>query len=217
MKKQLAFLLILLAVLVIAGCSGGNGDDGSSFAGPAIVVNSLDDLADPPDGTITLRSALASAADGQRIVFDPSLDGGTIELSIVGEAHTILKGEIMGMKIEPSGPVSYLVGYFDRDYGKSALYARKNVVIDAAALPSGITLSWGGGTESPARVLAVYGDLTMTNVSITGGRSVAEDISTGDPEDQPWTLARGGGVAICSCRAARSSKTKSTGFPELTI
>ncbi len=194
MKKQLTFLLILFAALFTSGCS--NSNDDSSSALPDIVVNSLEDVADPPVGTTTLRSALGSAADGQRIVFDTSLDGGTIELSVVGEAHTILKGEVMGMKNEPSGPVSYLVGYFDRDYGKSALYARKNVVIDAAALPSGITLAWVGDAGSPARVLAVYGDLTMTNVSITGGRSVAEEIPTGDPDDQPWTLARGGGVAV---------------------
>ena len=108
----------------------------------------------------------------------------------------VLKGEIMGMRDEPSGPVSYLVGYFDRDYGKSALYADKDVFINASALPSGITISWTGGDTNPARVLAVYGNLTMINVSITGGRSVAEDISTGDPDDQPWTLARGGGVAV---------------------
>ena len=100
------------------------------------------------------------------------------------------------MRMEPSGPVSYLVGYFDRDYGRSALYARKNVIIDASALPSGITLSWVGGTGNPARVLAVYGDLNLTNVSVTGGINVAEDISTPDPDDQPWTLARGGALAI---------------------
>ncbi|MBW2409835.1 MAG: hypothetical protein JRF72_08560, partial [Deltaproteobacteria bacterium] len=47
-----------------------------------------------------------------------------------------------------------------------------------------------------ARVLAVYGNLTLINVTVTGGMSVAEDISTGDPDDQPWTLARGGGVAV---------------------
>jgi len=79
----------------------------------------------------------------------------------------------MGMRDEPSGPVSYLVGYFNRDYGKSALYARKNVVIDASDLPSGITLSWIGGAGNPARVLAIYGNLTMTNVSITGGHNPA--------------------------------------------
>ena len=62
-----------------------------------IVVNRLDDLAEPPEGIVTLRSALASAASGQPIVFDASLDGGVIELSIVGNAHTVLKGEVMGM------------------------------------------------------------------------------------------------------------------------
>jgi hypothetical protein len=107
-----------------------------------IVVNSLEDIEMPPEETVTLRSALASAASGQPIVFDASLDGGTIELSIVGEEHSMLKGEVMGMREEPSGPVSYLVGYFPRDYGRSALYARKSVVIDASDLPSGITLAW---------------------------------------------------------------------------
>ena len=101
----------------------------------------------------------------------------------------------MGIRNEPSGPVSFLEGYFDRDYGRSALYARKNVVIDASSLPSGITIAWMGGAADPARVLAVYGDLTLRDVSITGGVNAAEDISASDP-DQPWTLARGGGVAV---------------------
>jgi hypothetical protein len=187
MKKQITLLIIFLMCFLLTNCT-------SSTPLGEIVVNSLEDLADPPAGTVTLRSALATAASGQTISFDASLNGGTIELSIVGEEHSILKGEVMGMRIEPSGPVSYLVGYFDRDYGKSALYARKNVVIDASDLPDGITLAWTGG--APARVLAVYGNLTMNNITITGGRSVAEDISTGNPDDQPWTLARGGAVAV---------------------
>jgi hypothetical protein len=164
-----------------------------------IVVNSLEDVEVPPEGTITLRSALASAASGQPIVFDESLDGGTIELSIVGEEHSTLKGEVMGMREEPSGPVSYLVGYFERDYGRSALYARKSVVIDASALPSGITLAWTGGESNRARVLAVYGNLTMTNVSVTGGWSVGEELPPPDPADergQLSTRARGGGIAV---------------------
>jgi hypothetical protein len=53
-----------------------------------------------------------------------------------------------------------------------------------------------GGALNPARVLAIDGELTLRNVSITGGVNVAEDISTGDPDDQPWTLARGGGLAV---------------------
>lgn len=164
-----------------------------------IVVNRLDDLAEPPEGIVTLRSALASAASGQPIVFDASLDGGVIELSIVGNAHTVLKGEVMGIREEPSGPVSYLVGYFDRDYGRSALHATKSVVIDASSLPSGITLAWTGGEANPARVLAVRGNLTLRNVSITGGWSVAEELPAPDPEDehgQLSTRARGGGIAV---------------------
>ncbi|MBN2243117.1 MAG: hypothetical protein JW793_10540 [Acidobacteria bacterium] len=185
-------LLVISAATLISACS----DMRELNALNPIVVNSLEDLDSPASGTVTLRSALASASSGQGIRFDPSLDGGTIELSIIGESHTILKGEVMGMRTEPSGPVSYLVGYFDRDYGKSALYAVKDVHIDASDLPSGITIAWTGGAANSARVLAVYGDLTMKSVTITGGRSVAEDISTADPEDQPWTLARGGAVAV---------------------
>ncbi|MBI5549883.1 MAG: right-handed parallel beta-helix repeat-containing protein [Desulfobacterales bacterium] len=190
MNKILSIVILLSCGLLCAGCGGGSDDTDY----PPIIVNSLADIQSPPQGTVTLRSALASAQSGQTIAFEEDLDGGTIELSIVGAAHTILKGEVMGMRQEPSGPVTYLVGYFDRDYGKSALYARKNVVIDASALPAGITLAWTGATD--ARVLAVYGNLTLTHVTITGGNSVAEDISTGDPDDQPWTLARGGAVAV---------------------
>jgi hypothetical protein len=182
------------ALALLAACSGGDGDSSSSGGDAVIVVNSLLDSAAPPAGTVTLRSALAQAASGQVIRFDRSLDGGTIALSIVADEHTRLKGEVMGMRDEPSGPVSYLVGWFDRDYGRSALVARKNVVIDAGDLPAGITLAWTGG--APARVLAVEGNLTLTNVDVTGGHSVAEQLAVTRPDDQPWTLARGGALAV---------------------
>ena len=190
MKYQLTLFAVLLMPLFVVGCT---------VHYEPIVVTSLEDIETPPEETVTLRSALASAASGQPIVFDPSLDGGTIELSIVGEEHTTLKGEIMGMREEPSGPVSYLVGYFARDYGRSALYARKSVVIDASSLPSGITVAWTGGESNPARVLAVYGNLSMTNVSITGGWSVAEELPPPNPNDehgQLSTRARGAGIAV---------------------
>ena len=184
-------LFSLLSLLLITACSS---DDSPPNNPPdTITVNSTEDIANPSEGTVTLRSALASAASGQVIDFDESLNGSTIELSIIGEEHTSLKGEVMGMRDEASGPVSYLVGYFERDYGKSALYAHKNVIIDASALPSGITISWTGTDD--ARVLAVYGDLILENVTVTGGRSVAEDISATNDE-QPWTLARGGAIAV---------------------
>lgn len=182
------------AIVLIAACSGGGGGDSSASGSNAIVVNTLLDSATPPSGTVTLRSAIASAASGQVIRFDRNLDGGTISLSIVADEHTRLKGEVMGMRDEPSGPVSYLVGWFDRDYGRSALVARKNVVLDASDLPSGITLAWSGGV--PARVLAIEGNLTLINVDITGGHSVTERLAVANPDDQPWTLARGGAVAV---------------------
>ncbi|MFO7963866.1 MAG: hypothetical protein R6U50_08090 [Desulfobacterales bacterium] len=193
--KRSIFSMVFLSVLLFLGCFGDSGSDRKAAAPDPIFVNSLDDSAEPPSGIITFRSALDTAKENQPIRFEEYLDGGVIELSIVGEEHSVLKGEVMGMRDTPSGPVSYLEGYFERDYGKSALYTQKNVIIDASDLPSGITLSWNGGEDNPARVLAVYGDLCMANVSITGGKSVAEDISA-ENENQPWTLARGGGVAV---------------------
>ncbi len=52
-------------------------------------------LDDPvlPGGTVTLRSALATATTGQTITFNPALDGGTINLLIVGGAAYQHSGE----------------------------------------------------------------------------------------------------------------------------
>jgi len=153
--------LPFISLLALAGVCG------LPPAGAEQVVNSLQDVPAPAPGQVTLRSALEQAAAGESIVFEPTLDGCTIELSIVGEEHSTLVGEVMGMTNAPSGPISYLVGYRERDYGRSALYARKNVVIDASALPLGITLVGGGGAADPAPVLAVFGDPTLENVSVS--------------------------------------------------
>jgi len=188
-------LLCLMALVGVSGCGGGGGDGGGANTLPAIVVNSLLDDASPPGGTVTLRSALASAASGQRITFDPTFNDSTINLIFVDAEHTVLVGEVMGF--DDINNISFLVGYFDRDYGRSALYADKNVFIDASDLPDGIAINWDGA--EPARVLAVSGDLTLTNVAITGGNSVfdvAEDIGQHPDDDQASTLARGGGLAV---------------------
>ncbi len=191
-KTASRFSATILMVLAMAGLGV------PTVANSAIVVNSLADDAAPPAGTVTIRSALAMAASGEAIVFDQSLNGGTIELSITGNAHTLLKAEVMGINYTTNPPISYLVGYLSRDYGKSALHAQKNVVIDASALSSGITLKRVGGEANPARVLAVYGDLTLTHVTITGGMSVAEalPLHPEDPYDQLSTHARGAGLAV---------------------
>ncbi|MCH5374183.1 MAG: hypothetical protein JJ992_09415, partial [Planctomycetes bacterium] len=144
---------------------------------------------------MTLRSALASAQSRQRISFDASLNGSTINLIHAGQAHTVLVGEVMGF--DEANNISYLVGYFDRDYGRSALFADKDVVIDASDLPDGITVNWDGA--EPARVLAVAGNLTLTNVAITGGNSVfdvAADVGQHPDDNQTSTLARGAGIAV---------------------
>ncbi len=149
-----------------------------------IEVNCLADADPAPAGKVTLRRALDLVSPDGAIVFHPFLDGGTIPLRLVGEDHTTLMGEVYASGL--------FTGYYERDYGKSALYAVKNVTIDAWALPGGITVAWAG-TGERARVLAVYGNLNMNNVTISGGFSSAEP--TGD-SGQPWTLARGGGLAV---------------------
>jgi hypothetical protein len=188
--------LVVLAGVSACGGGGGGGDEASVDPSlPSIVVNSLLDDAAPAGGTVTLRSALASAQSRQKITFDPALNGGTISLIHVGQEHTVLVGEVMGFDVEKN--ISYLVGYFDRDYGKSALFANKTVVIDAANLPDGITINWDGAES--ARVLAVAGHLTLTNVAITGGNSVfdiAADVGQHPEDAQTSTLARGAGLAV---------------------
>jgi hypothetical protein len=170
-----------LALIFLAGGCATN----DNTPNPGLVVNSLEDNAIPPSGTMTLRSAIAAAGAGDTITFDASLDGETILLTIVAEEHSALKGEVYVNNA--------FSGYQDRDYGKSALYADKNLTIDASALPNGITVKWNGGDTSHARVLAVYGDLTMRNVTISSGYSTAEAITGGT---QLYTLARGGGLAV---------------------
>jgi len=187
-KCGLIFCAALLSCFCLLGCRGGDGgtsSSGNNDQNLGIVVNSLEDSATVSENTMTFRAAIDRVQPGETISFDPSLNGKTILLSRVGSLNTVLKGEThAGMVFQ---------GYQDRDYGRSALYARKALNIDASRLPDGITISWGGGESNPARVLAVYGDLTMRNVAITSGISVGETIFGGA---QPFTLARGGGVAV---------------------
>ncbi len=187
--------LYVVILTGLASCGDGSGGGGVVPPQPAITVNSLLDDASPPSGTVTFRSALAAASSGQPITFDPTLNGGTINLIFVAEEHTVLVGEVMGF--DAVNNMSYLIGYHDRDYGKSALFADKNVVIDASNLPDGITLNWDGADA--ARVLAVSGDLTLTNVTITGGTlafDAAADVGQHPDDNQTSTLARGAGIAV---------------------
>jgi hypothetical protein len=176
-----ALLLALLALLVAGPAAAAS----KPKAPRTLVVDTLADESTPSGGRLTLRAALERIRSGGTVRFAHDLDGGTIALTLVADEHTILLGETF-----PQGKFG---GYAERDYGRSALSVRKSVTIDASSLPHGITLAWAGGAENPARVLAVYGNLTMVNVTVTGG--FAQAAPTADPA-QPWTLARGGGLAI---------------------
>jgi hypothetical protein len=196
MKTSTPIIPILLAfglALALGGCST-TVTDGS---GEEIVVNSLEDTASPAGGSITLRQAIADIGPGGTITFDPSLNGGTIELTIVGEAHSTLRGEVFTM----GGGGWTFGGYQERDYGRSALYAQKDLTIDASGLPAGITIKWGGDDANRARVMAVYGDLTMDNVTVTSGYASWEALSGGS---QPYTLGRGGGLAVWGTATLRN-------------
>lgn len=192
-KKRLwpsaaATLALAGMVLFTSGCSSSDGDVlNDPPVAKTIIVNSTEDLSEPSAGTMTLRAAIAAAEEGEKIVFAPELNGETITLTLVADEHSILKGETY------SADMRTFLGYGERDYGRSALYARKNLVIDASALPDGITLEWGGGEASHARVMAVYGNLTMKNLGVRSGFSSAESLTGGT---QPYTLARGGGLAV---------------------
>lgn len=180
-------LFLACMLLIFSGCGSSDSPPGSVDT-RLVVVTTLEDAADPGD-EITLRAALELVADGGTIVFDPALNGGTIELSIIGEPHSILRGEVFS---SPAEGMQFL-GYGERDYGPSALYARKNLTIDASAMPDGIHLHWSGGVQNPARVLAVYGSLTLRNLTISGGYAAALPL---DDAAQPFTLARGAGLAV---------------------
>ena len=175
----------LLLTLLASAPAGGHGYQQVALPPRAVTVNTADDAEAPPPGAVTLRAALAAVRPGGRITFDPSLNGQSILLTQIGETNTTLVGE--------SFPAGVFAGFVERDYGRSALVVRKNVTLDASALPLGVTLRWAGDPATPARVLAVRGNVTLRNITVTGGRAMAE--SRAD-STQPFTLARGGGLAV---------------------
>ncbi len=126
------------------------------LAPATFVVNSTADIASPPPGTVTLRSAvLAADADGgpDTITFSPSLAGQTITLSLVGDGT--------------AGPSALPVG---------SAGAATTVTIDGSAAP-GLVVSGPGGSTSlrlffvfPGSSLTLQG-LTLTNGQARGGNS----------------------------------------------
>ena len=96
------FLVRICAPILLVGLFSGCWGGGSSES--EIIVNSLEDLSDPSEDTVTIRDAVERIKPGGTITFDPSLDGGTIHLDIVGEEHSILKGEVFFLVLPPPPP-----------------------------------------------------------------------------------------------------------------
>ncbi|HSV74423.1 MAG TPA: hypothetical protein VLH79_11760, partial [Chthonomonadales bacterium] len=178
-QRAVGIAASLTIALLLAGCGSGGS------RGLRIVVNSTDDEAVTRAPKVTLRAAIAQAGPNDTVVFAPALNGATINLTIVGEEHTMLPAEVYAGNA--------FAGYQVRNHGPSSLFADHNLMIDASNLPLGVTIRWAGGDANRARVLAVRGNLTMRNVTITGGHSAAVPIQGGT---QPFTLARGGGLAV---------------------
>ena len=143
-------------------------------------------------GKMTIRAAVARVESGGA---SPSTRGSTARrIDLVDRRRDRLDPAGRGVHDE-RGASGCSRGTRSATTAASALYADRSLTIDASALPNGITLAWAGGDASHARVLAVYGDLTMSNVTVTGGYAEAVPLP-GDYPAQPYTLARGGGVAV---------------------
>ena len=84
MKISILSYVILLIVVSMVACDNNR----SSSKDDTIMVNRLADVEQPESSVTTLRSALGEVEADQMILFDESLDDGTIALAIVGEDHT---------------------------------------------------------------------------------------------------------------------------------
>jgi hypothetical protein len=119
------------------------------------VVNSPQDLAAPPPGVVTLRSALLAAnadPNPDTITFDTSLAGQTINLSLTGDAT--------------AGPSALPVGGIGQPSA---------VTIDGGAAP-GLTLSGpGGATNLRLFFVAPGSSLTLEDLTLSNGQARGGD------------------------------------------
>ncbi|MBQ6158534.1 MAG: hypothetical protein IJJ20_05925, partial [Thermoguttaceae bacterium] len=93
----------------------------AAFAAPqptsaSLIVTTLDDVTDSSDGVVSLREAIAGAAEGDTITFDESLAGGTIALAgsqlEISTGMTIDASDIGGITVDAGGEsrVFYISG-----------------------------------------------------------------------------------------------------------
>jgi hypothetical protein len=133
------------------------------LAPATLVVNSAQDLAAPPPGVVTLRSAmLAANSDGSdTITFAPALAGQTIHLSLVGDGT--------------AGPSALAVVGVSGTVLGNVIFRPSFVTIDGGAAP-GLTLSGpGGATSLRLFFVAQNCGLTLKNLTLSNGQARGGD------------------------------------------
>ena len=125
-----------------------------------IVVTTLDDVVDSGDGVVSLREAIAAAAEGDTVTFDDSLAGGTIALSgtplEITVGLTIDSSDIGGITVDAGGqsPVLKITG------GTAA----NPVTLAGLTISGGVADSFGGGVNIGSKnVVLLTGCILSSN------------------------------------------------------
>ena len=169
--KNRKFRIETLEERALLAVVAGGVEQVAEFAAPTEaatwVVNTLDDPTswDTADDVVSLREAIGSAVDGDTIIFDGSLAGGTITLN--GSGLDIVKG--ITIDATSIGGIT-----IDANHESLVVYAKGGNATSPIEL---ISLNITGGSESGISC-ASWSTVKVTNSTITGN-------STG---------ARGGGI-----------------------
>jgi predicted outer membrane repeat protein len=142
-------------------------------------------------GTGSLRAEIAAASKGDTIVFDPSLDGQTINLTsgelVINNSLTV-QGPGAGQLAISCGGLSRAL---EVDYAK-----KENVTV------SGLTISHGNGLSGGA--ILNYGNLTVSNCALTGNGSY--QVQIGGAIDNA-----GGSLTVSGCTIAGNTASPQGG------
>ncbi len=127
-----------------------------SLPSTLVVTNALDTGA---AGDGSLRGEIAAAASGDRIVFDPSLNGQTI---------TLAGGELaISQSLTIQGPGAGRLTVSGNNAGRvfDLTGSGANVTIAGLTIANGLAAQ-GGGIENPASTLTLFGDVLSNNQAV---------------------------------------------------
>jgi M6 family metalloprotease-like protein len=142
---------------------------------PVIVVDTLEDQDDGIEvGGVSLRDAIAAAAPGDIVSFDPGLDGGTIFL--IDEPLSLERNLVIDASSLPGGMA--LTGEVLRAFEVSA---GRDVAMNRLAISDIIATAFGTGDGNGAAVLN-HGNLTLSGCIMSGnvGNQGGAILNTGE-------------------------------------